>query len=295
MTIILAACRPKPTSVPVLPATPTQVRSVVVLPSLIPTHTVTPQPTNTVTASPTATQIVCNTGSSITVETIPSQLLGEALRFQVYLPPCYDPSLSGGYPLLIMLHGQNGKDDQWINLGLTTSSDSMIVHETIPAMVMVFPWERLYLQDWRESRYASVLSTELVPFLLQEYNIAPERELHAIGGLSRGASWALTVGLSNPQYFNVVGGHSLPTFGGEIRKLPGWLDGFPADSPPKLYFDVGELDRYKHFLDAFIEALEKEDVPFIYQINPGAHELSYWQEHVTDYLTWYGENLTQAP
>ncbi len=190
-----------------------------------------------------------------------------------------------------MLHGQNGQDDQWIKLGLTDAADRMIMRGEMPALVMVFPWERLYLQDWHESKYGAVILEDLLPFILSEYNINSSSKLHAIGGLSRGASWAVQIGMSNPSIFGVIGGHSFPSFGGEIRRLPGWIEQFDPLSPPALYFDIGKYDRYKRYCDLFMDALTQKGVDHLYIINEGAHDDAYWQSHIDEYLIWYGENL----
>lgn len=263
----------------------------VFLPSVIPTSTGTANRMIT-TPSPLPSEAFCKKTGVIKNVEIPSPTLGEKLRMRIYLPPCYQKEKEGGYPLLVLLHGQNGQDDQWINLGLTKAADSLILSNEIPAIVMVFPWERLYLLDWRESHFGEALTEDLMAYILAEYNINPARDQHAIGGISRGASWAVQVGMESPQLFGVIGGHSFPSFGGEIRKLPVWIEQFDPLGEPALYFDIGKYDRYKRYCDPFMEALTQQGVEHQYIINEGAHNNEYWQEHIIDYLTWYGKTFS---
>ncbi len=267
--------------------------SKIVLPTLIPSVTITQTValSPSITPTPSATSFVCDEDGKIVEENFPSTVLKESFRFQIYLPPCYDSSLLKEYPLLLMLHGQNGQDHQWIDLGLTNLADQLIRAGEIPPMVIVFPWERLYLQDWKESKFDQAILQDLLPYLLEKYPLSPLARYHAIGGLSRGANWAVLIGMSHPELFGVIGGHSYPTFGGEIRKLPDWVAKFNPQYPPHLYFDIGKMDRYKPYCDLFIEALAKTGVSFEYHQNEGTHNLEYWQIHVADYLHWYGDSL----
>ena len=46
----------------------------------------------------------------------------------------------------------------------------------------------------------------LVPYVDTHYNTCAERDCRAIGGLSRGAQWALRIGLAEWQTFGAIGG-----------------------------------------------------------------------------------------
>ena len=95
----------------------------VVLPPVINTVTITPTATE-ILPTPTLTEIPClETSGTIQEVLFSSEILGEDIKANVYLPPCYDAQREEGYPLLVLLHAQNGRHDQWINLGFTSLAD----------------------------------------------------------------------------------------------------------------------------------------------------------------------------
>ena len=53
-----------------------------------------------------------------------SKIIGKSQRVNVYLPPCYDPEMEGGYPVLFMLHGQGQNENFWVDAGIAEKSDS---------------------------------------------------------------------------------------------------------------------------------------------------------------------------
>lgn len=267
-------------STPFLPPTK------VVLPTIIHTATITPTATE-IPASPTPTERPCmETTGSIQAINFFSEILGEEIQTNIYLPPCYDENNQDGYPLLVMLHGQNGVQDQWINIGMTALADEWITAKKINPLVIVMPFERLYLQEPYDSKFDSALVENLLPQLLEQYNLRDEWEYRAIGGLSRGGNWAVRIGFIYPEAFGKIGGHSFTTFVGDFSLVREWIQSVSAFQPA-LWFDIGEIDYYRKYSEPFVQYLQQNDIPLEYHVNPGGHTYDYWIEHVDDYLTWY--------
>ena len=265
----------------------------IVLPTIIPSPSLTPyQPViPTVTSTFTPTVVACvETQGAIIDENIQSDVLGEAIRTKIYLPPCYDSQFEDGYPSIIMMHGQNGVENQWIELGMTALADKLITSKEIAPVIIIFPFEKDYLKDAYLSHYPEAIVQDLFPGVYQRYNLKVEKENHAIGGLSRGANWAVRIGITDWEQFGRIGAHSFTTFQGDINLLPGWLDELPVDQVPKLAFDIGEKDIYFYYSDLFVKRLQNAGIPLTYEINEGGHNISYWAAHVEEYLRWYTED-----
>lgn len=258
----------------------------VVLPTLIHTATVTPSATNIPpTFTPTAIPCLETTGSVIEVAFY-SDILQEDIKTNIYLPPCYETDREEGYPFLVMLHGQNGVQDQWINLGMTSLADDWITSKKIKPLVIVMPFERLYQQNSYVSKFDSALVKDLLPQLLDQYNLRQEWENRAIGGLSRGGNWAVRIGFVFPDAFGKVGAHSFTTFAGDMSRVQDWLQSVSAYRPA-LWFDIGETDHYRQYSEPFVLYLQQHQIPLDYMVNPGGHTIDYWIDHVDEYLAWY--------
>jgi len=263
------------------------------LPTHTPTFTTTPQPF-VVTPSKMATALAktpeeCNQIGEIIASEAPSPVLSEPIIYHIYLPPCYEPDPMKRYPLIILLHGQTGDNQMWINMGLTDKADDLIMKDEIPPFIIVFPLEKKYLIDSRESDYDQALIEDFLPYLMQNYAISDKREDHAIGGISRGANWAVQIGMSNPELFASVGAHSFPSFGNEVLRLPARIEKIGQIGGLRMYFDIGEKDPYKKYWDDFLIVLKKYDFPFESHIYPGEHNTDYWKSHLEEYLRWYSD------
>ena len=282
--LILSGC----SSLTILPsATPAAVSSTaIILPTIIPTVTATPYLPEVPTATPTALQCSEIQGSIVEQE-IPSGVLGEVIRTKVYLPPCYDAELSAGYPFIVLLHGQNGDENQWIDLGITALADQYITSGQTAAVLLFFPFERAFLVDSYQSQYPQALVNDFLPGINERFNLRPGRENNAIGGISRGADWAVRVGLTEWQAFGKIGAHSFTTFYEDFELLPGWLAQLPLDQTPQFAFDIGARDIYFEYCDRFVNRLKDAGVPLSYQVNEGGHTLNYWSSHLAEYLKWY--------
>jgi enterochelin esterase-like enzyme len=258
----------------------------IVLPTLIPTVTITPTVTE-IPPTATATEFICReTSGTIQEARFYSDVLGEDIISNVYLPPCYDVEKENGYPLLVMLHGQNGKQEQWIDLGMTDLADEWISEERIDPLVIVMPYEHYFLVDSDQSSYDLALVDDLLPQLLSEYNLSQEWFYRAIGGLSRGGNWAVRIGFTRPEAFSKVGGHSYTTFSGDLSRVRTWIDSTSAYRS-ELWIDIGEDDPYFYYCNMFVSYLQSNQFPLKFTLNSGSHTIEYWETHLPEYLAWY--------
>jgi len=287
--------------------TPTIKKTATTLPS--PTITITKSPTRTLTDRPTnfpsaaytyplpvpftstPTTLACwSKGGHIETESLRTTLLRFALEYRIYLPPCYDQQPRRRYPVLYLFHGQNYKDDQWERLGAGKKVDELVLAGEIPPFIIVMPRER-YEGGPSESKFAQVIVDILVPYIDSQYRTLPERSSRAIGGLSRGAGWAVHLAVVYWEIFGALGAHSLAIFRSDAQYLPDWLDAIPPGSYPRIYIDLGDRDWDEITQPAlwFEKMLDEMDIPHEFHLFSGYHAEEYWQSHLDQYLRWYAQ------
>lgn len=272
---VLAGCTlvgPATSTLP--PLTPTETRR----PSLISS----PTPTLTRGSTATATPVAClrEPGEVIQAELV-DPALTRSLPYRIYLPPCYGQSSPAVYPTLYMLHGLQSTDAQWDDLGLDEAADGLIASGQLPPFLIVMPWER------RGVDYTSAIPEVLVPAIERMYAADPRREARALGGLSRGAGWALRIGLQNPDLFASLGLHSPAVLSPDLYYIPAWLQAIPSGDLPRLWIDIGERDPLRPSALELAGLLDAQGAPYAWHLFPGTHEPAYWTSHLAEYLRWY--------
>lgn len=136
--------------------------------------------------------------------TIRSEILGEDVRYTVYLPYDYDTS-TRHYPVVYLLHGYTDNDMGWIQFGEAhLLADEAIANREIPPMIIVMPdagvsW---YINNHDGSvRYEDFFIEELMPHVEAQYRIRAERRYRGVAGLSMGGFGTLVYALRHPDLF----------------------------------------------------------------------------------------------
>ena len=249
----------------------------------------TPTPTLTSTPIPTATitPLACLTNPGRVEEdsldsTKPPQ------EFRIYLPPCYDEKTDQRYPVLYLLHGQTYTDDQWIRLGAVSVIDRLIHSgESVP-FIIVFPDDR-YWNLPPGLGFGRRLVEELIPFIDSTYRTLPDRDHRTIGGMSRGAGWALRLGLSHWDLFGTIGLHSLAASQKDVSEITSWLAGIPPSSRPRVFMDIGDNDQELTMASRVESQFNHYGLTHEWHLYSGAHTEEYWSAHVEEYIRWYAE------
>jgi enterochelin esterase-like enzyme len=209
-------------------------------------------------------------------------------EFRIYLPPCYAEKTDQRYPVLYLLHGQTYTDDQWIRLGAVNIADQLIRSgESIP-FIIVFPDDR-YWNLPPGPGFGQRLVEELIPYIDATYRTLPDRKHRAIGGLSRGAGWALRLGLTHWRLFGSVGLHSLAASQNDASEIRGQLIKIPADSRPHIYMDIGDNDPEIPTASQVENQFNDFGLTHEWHLYSGAHTEEYWSAHVDEYIHWYIE------
>ena len=253
-----------------------------------PTLTATPTPSPTLLIpTPTATPCAETAGIVATVSITPTSL-HYALDARVYLPPCYADS-DQRYPVLYLLHGLNNTENQWIELGVVTTTNKLIEAGAIAPLIIVMPRDRL------DPHFDPAVVVDLVPYIDQNYRTLADRKHRAIGGLSRGAGWALHLGLHYPDRFGRIGAHSPAVFYGDEPNLRDWAWHMPPDLAPEIYIDIGDNDPVINSASWLDQILTWYKIKHTTIIQPGAHVAAYWAAHLPEYMLFYAADWRDLP
>jgi enterochelin esterase-like enzyme len=186
--------------------------------------------------------------------------------------------------VLILIHGLQSTDSQWDDLGVDEVADALIRDGDLPPVVIVMPWERKGLD------FEAAIVDVLLPFVESTYAGGLGREATAIGGLSRGAGWALRIGLQHPDLFGSIGLHSPAVLPPDMYDLEDWIRTAQQNSiMPRLWIDVAERDTSRAGAQELGALLDDLEVRYAWSSAPGEHSAPYWSSRLPDYLGWYGE------
>ena len=253
-------------------------------PSLTPTITRTPTPSLTPTATPCA-----DTQGQFSSISVPSTVLSKSISTRVYLPPCYG-STGLSYPVLYLLHGLNFTEDQWERLGVGPAAEALVATGDIAPMIIVMP----RVPD--DIRFDPAFVVDLVPYVDTHYRTLAGRPYRAIGGMSRGAGWAIHLGLRYPEVFGRVGGHSPAImFEDDTNVLSYAITDAKRGVAPEIFIDVGDADAQRQSAFWLDQLLTSLSIGHTYIFRPGNHSEAYWTAHLSEYLLFYAHDWLHEP
>jgi len=234
-------------------------------------------------------------GSRIDRATFTSAALGSQGSFIVYLPPGY-ASATSRYPVLYLLHGQNGHANAFLEVGLQQSLDRLIGSGEIPPMIAVMIQDASTLDNWRDigRRHSASYVVEVQGLIDRMLPTLAARDGRAIAGSSMGGFGAMHVALANPYRFAVV-----ESWLGYFNNLGGELH---ADAPivsrlglhAFLYGAVGDLAADPAEDPAFAGELRALGAQAESAVYPGNHSLTTVSEHLEAMLLFAGRSLIVA-
>ncbi len=139
--------------------------------------------------------------STIVSRTFHANALERDWPYVVYLPTGYRAE-GVRYPVLYLLHGNNGEPMDWVTQGnLQSTVDALIAHHEIAPVVIVMPQGGT---DWyvdRKEKMETAFFSDLMPEIESHFAVADTRDGRAIGGVSMGGFGALRYTLEHPDRF----------------------------------------------------------------------------------------------
>lgn len=157
---------------------------------------------------------VADSGSEIHRKLIdgPRQPGSDALAFTsgvcIYLPPDYRTS-DLHYPVLYLLHGAFGWQDDWVVQGdLQAIMDRVRDGDPTQDMIVVMP-DGGYMAEWRDEgdgslQIESYVIDHVIPYVDTWFRTIPDRRGRAMAGLSNGGAGTLRMAAHHPDRFSVV-------------------------------------------------------------------------------------------
>ncbi|WP_338357412.1 alpha/beta hydrolase-fold protein [Yeosuana marina] len=216
-----------------------------------------------------------------------STTVGTTRRALVYTPPGY--SKNKKYPVLYLLHGIGGDENEWLNGGTPqVILDNLYAQGKIEPMIVVMPNGRAMKDDSATGNIMAAdkvqafatferdLLNDLIPYIEKKYPVIKDREHRAIAGLSMGGGQSLNFGLGNLDTFAWVGGFS----SAPNTKPPKELVPNPEEAKKKLkllWISCGDKDGLLSFSKRTHDYLFENNVPHIYYLESGEHNFKVWK------------------
>lgn len=255
--------------------------------------------------------------------------LGEReIHYSIYLPPGYEDS-ERAYPVLYLLHGYSDNETAWVQFGeVNATADRAIASREIPPMIIVMPDAGIsfYVNAADKSDpMEDIMISEFIPFIDQTYRTRTKREFRAVSGLSMGGYGALIWSLRNPDMFSSCAAFSaavytdntieeMPAerFNSFIKRIYGtgenderisdyWhehsvinlVNTLPADKikQVRFYIDNGDDDFLFEGNAMLHIAMRKRGIPHEFRIRDGAHNWTYWRDHIIHGLKFVGDGF----
>ena len=141
--------------------------------------------------------------SVLSHHTLATDLVPGDARFDLLLPPAYDPERPEPYPLLLWLHG-GGNGEGQLEARLRSHLEAAWEEGTIEPIVVVAPITgNSYYVDWKGggNDWETFILRELLTHVRGSHHVARGRAGTLIGGASAGGQGTLRIALRNPEAF----------------------------------------------------------------------------------------------
>lgn len=266
-----------------------------------------------VTAQSSAQAKAETTASVATHEQLAAASLGgKQLPYRLMLPSDYATNSSRRYPVLYLLHGLYGNEDDW------WTRSRLAEYAAKYHLIIVTPgvgdtWYANSASD-PQARYEDVIIKDLIPYIDGHYRTVASRDGRAIAGLSMGGLGAVKFALRYPQMFSFAasfsGAFGVPLkaslgkkpsakilrelhsiYGDEGSQTRRDNDVFALLNQPQpkgvrypyLYVSVGKSDPLPEVSESnprLNEALRAHKLKHEYYERPGTHDWHFWDSEV---------------
>lgn len=241
--------------------------------------------------------------------TFQSESLGRSMKYRILLPADYFQS-ARRYPVLYLLHGWHGDDQNWSTLTKLTAYAKGL------SLIVVMPDanDSWYVNSATvpQDKFESYIARDLVAEIDSQWRTVPSAGSRAIAGLSMGGYGSVKFAEKFPELFHFAGSISgafsatdpqlaatradlAPSLqkafgdsnspvraGNDVYRL---LDRVKPASAPYFFIDCGSSDAT--FLPAnrrLAATLSQHGLTYEYHEFPGSHSWQYWDQRLPDLL-----------
>ncbi|RZJ12813.1 MAG: esterase family protein [Rubrivivax sp.] len=224
--------------------------------------------------------------------TYESGVTGTQRKATVYLPAGYSPERK--YPVLYLLHGIGGDENEWTNSASAPRVlDNVLAEGKAVPMIVVMPNGRA-LADDRSPAPDKVFTPEnasgfakferdlmdfLIPAVQSKYSTQTDRRNRALAGLSMGGGQTLNFGFAHLSSFAWLGGFS----SAPNTKPPAELLPDPATmrrSGTFVYLSCGNKDGLINVSQNVHRHLKANGVPHVWNVDGYGHDGDSWAENL---------------
>lgn len=241
-----------------------------------------------------------------------ASLNGNTLAFRVLLPAGYDSSLRR-YPVLYLLHGAGGGENDWL------TRTNLAQYAARYQLIVIMPgvgdsWYANSVSD-TAARYEDAIIRDLIPHIDAQYRTLANWHGRAIAGLSMGGAGAMKFALRYPHLFVFAASFSgafdatrtnavsrrdersqnlVRIFGATDSEVRRHNDVFLGVSSlregirtPYLYVATGANDPLASVLPSnprFADALRERKLEYEYHELPGSHDWQFWDTQINSAL-----------
>lgn len=229
-----------------------------------------------------------------------SEGLNATRRLNVYTPYGYEASKKTRYPVLYLLHGSGGDEDEWKNFGRACQIlDNLIAQGKAVPMIMVMPNGHVGMDaapgesDWGYYKPYHVKDApgafednfmEIVNFTDKEYRTIAKKSGRAIAGLSMGGGHTIKISSMYPDKFDYVGAFSAAVGYRDkesTEKIYGDIDNQFKTAPKLYWIGVGNADFLYKNVSAFRKHLDEKGYKYEYMETDGGHVWKNWRIYLS--------------
>ena len=244
---------------------------------------------------------------SVTAVWYHSDGLGMDRRMNVYTPYGYEANPKKKYPVLYLLHGMGGDEDEWKNFGRAcTILDNLIAQGKAVPMIVVMPnghagmsaapgesamgyYKPYHFTKGTMDGTFETYFPEIVKFVDKTYRTQADKSHRAIAGLSMGGFHSAFISANYPDLFGYVGLFSAAVGVTDTSISPIYKD-FDAKLATqfkkgvKLYWmGCGNVDFLYRNNKAMREKFDAAGYPYVYMETDGGHVWKNWRIYLADY------------
>ncbi len=226
--------------------------------------------------------------------------IGKDRRLNVYTPAGYESSTYRRYPVLYLLHGSGGDENEWVGFGRACQIlDNLIAQGKAEPMIIVMPnghaemqaapgesplgyYKPFHFKDPEQKYVKNFL--EIVNFVDSNYRTVASKEGRAIAGLSMGGGHAINISRLYRNKFDYVG-----VFSSGIRtnaEDPEYRQSFidqKNDGVALYWIGCGKDDFVKSASDALKAMLDDIGQPYTYRESEGGHVWNCWRLYLSEF------------
>ena len=236
-----------------------------------------------------------------------SDALGMDRRMNVYTPAEYLSNPRKKYPVLYLLHGMGGDEDEWKNFGRAcTIMDNLIAQGKAEPMIVVMPnghagmsaapgessmgyYKPYHFEKGTMDGVFEQNFPEIVGFVDKNFRTLADKAHRAIAGLSMGGFHSAFISANYPDLFGYVGLFSAAVGVTDSGISPIYQD-FDAKLATqfkkgvKLYWiGCGNVDFLYDNNKALREKFDASGYEYVYMETDGGHVWKNWRIYLADY------------